>query len=851
MKTNITLCILAFLMVVLNACTKDDSKGFPSVTTDSNVAVSENGAVINAGISQDNIFEIIDHGVVYCFVDKANIEANFDKISLGPLTNVSSFSVTIDRNLVANKNYVVKAYVQTKDRTVYGNEISFLSKGSKSPVIRSFLPAVAYVNDTITISGQFFSSVNTDNKAYFSGIPARIVYSSEASIKAIVPLLTQSVEAEITIEVAGQSCKAETNFKLGNPVVSSIVPDKAFQSDKVKIKGKGFSCIERVLNEEYNLNQYYTVDNTILSLSDTVIEMQISRDIPKGIKNFRLKQFDRYTTVDKPFEVLMPEITSVSPSSVWLDSEIEIKGKYLQKFTSILINGSQLSIVSATDNTINAKVVKPFYSGKVTGMWSSSNSIYSDTDVEFLPPVVHSSTPTVARYGETIQIKGDLFFPELFKSNYSDLDNYFHYISKTEASFVVPWFYQDGTVTVPLGFTNNYSNAKISFTIPKIKIASVTPLEISKGTEIMIKFDNLPPSITRDKVSSCKLGDNDLVVTEVSSSGIKALITNTLNCLEYPNLSITIGSQSIGIENVLHLVQPWKNIYFPGLDGYYNYDLVSNYSAYDNALYALNPVFTDLHYTGKLVKFDPASMDWKNVSVMPSYDFNVPDKLFMNGSDLYIVGYNYDKKIWITYKYSITSGKWNRLADIPDNSPNQDYGGKLFTMVNNNRIFIGKRHWMYEYDSVNDKWTPRSVIPTDRDISSPATFTYKSNCFLGFPIYYVNNKEYSSLYTYDVNSDSWKDLGVKTAGFFNNYFGGTISTFYNGKFYIAGGSTINGDAKLVEFDPETYTFKEMEVPIQFAGATMIIFVYNNYLYYGNFRGLLYKIPVVDLSKIYK
>jgi len=61
MKTNITLCILAFLMAVLNACTKDDSKGFPSVTTDSNVAVSQNGAIINAGISQDNVFEIIDH----------------------------------------------------------------------------------------------------------------------------------------------------------------------------------------------------------------------------------------------------------------------------------------------------------------------------------------------------------------------------------------------------------------------------------------------------------------------------------------------------------------------------------------------------------------------------------------------------------------------------------------------------------------------------------------------------------------------------------------------------------------------------------------------------------------------
>ena len=106
----------------------------------------------------------------------------------------------------------MKAYVQTKDRTVYGNEISFLSKGSKSPVIRSFLPAVAYVNDTITISGQFFSSVNTDNKAYFSGIPARIVYSSEASIKAIVPLLTQSVEAEITIEVAGQSLQGRNQF---------------------------------------------------------------------------------------------------------------------------------------------------------------------------------------------------------------------------------------------------------------------------------------------------------------------------------------------------------------------------------------------------------------------------------------------------------------------------------------------------------------------------------------------------------------------------------------------------------------------------------------------------------------
>ena len=851
MKTNIIFCIWAFLMIVLNACTKDDSKGFPSVTTDSNVAVSQNGAIINAGISQDNVFEIIDHGVVYCFVDKASIEANFDRISLGPLTNGSSFSVTIDRNLVANKNYVAKAYVQTKNRMVYGNEVSFTSKGSKSPVIKSFSPAVAYVNDTITISGQFFSSVNTDNKVYFSGIPARVVYSSEASVKAIVPLLTQSVEAEITIEVGGQNGKAETNFKLGNPVVYSIVPDKAFQSDKVKIRGKGFSCVDRVLNEDYSMYQYYMVDNTILSMNDSVIEMQVSHNVPKGIKNFRLKQFDRYTVVDKPFEVLMPEITSVSPKSAWLDTVIVIRGKYLQKFNSVEINAKQLSVLSSTDDLIRAKVVKPFFSGKVSGKWSNNNTVVSEDNVEFMQPVITSIVPAIAKYGETVRIKGDRFFPELSTSNYSAIDNIFHYVSKTEATLVVPWDYQEGIQSIPLGFDYAYTSAKINITIPKIKIASITPHEIKKGTEITVTFENLPSTITRDKVGLCKLGNNDLTLTEVNSSGIKAVVNNIYDCPEYPNFSLMIGNQSMGLENVLHLVQPWINVYFPELEGNYNYTLTSNYSSYDNALYGIFPVFADGHNTGKLVKFDPATLNWKNVSTMPTYEFDAPDKLFVNGSDLYIIGFSYDKKAWITYKYSISGDKWSKLQDLPDQSPNQDFGGKLFTMVNNNRIFVGKRNWFYEYDVTNNKWISRTTILTDRDITSPVTIAYKVKCFLGFPTYTIGNTEYSSLFEYDTTTDTWKDLGQKSPGFFNNYFGGSISTSYNGKFYIAGGSAINGNAKLIEFDPVSNTFKEMDVPFLNAGATMIIFVYNNYLYYGNYKGLLYKIPVTDFDKIYK
>ena len=85
-----------------------------------------------------------------------------------------------------------------------------------------------------------------------------------------------------------------------------------------------------------------------------------------------------------------------------------------------------------------------------------------------------------------------------------------------------------------------------------------------------------------------------------------------------------------------------------------------------------------------------------------------------------------------------------------------------------------------------------------------------------------------------------------------NARGGNFSTSINNKFYLTGGSQIDGVTKLVEFDPEKLTFREMLVPVNQPGGAYLIFCSDDYLYLGGSKEeLLYKIPVSDLHLIYK
>ena len=851
MKTNNIFSIILILLVLLNSCTTDDQKGFPSVTTLPNAEVFDDGTIIHAEISQENAFEIIDHGVVYCIEKNSSKDENFEKISLGALTSGNTFSVLIDRYLLKNVTYLVKVYITTKEKTVYGNEITFVSKGGKAPVLNSFWPEKGFAGDTLLIRGQYFSGKNQYNKVYFSNLTAQVIYSTDSLLKVIIPVLNESFTAVIKVEVGDYTVQADKNFELNEPIIYNISPERIMPGEIIIIKGKGLRTVNDVfvyISYPWHSNQFI-----IKSQSDSLLELYNVTEAPTGVFDIYLRQLDREINSEKKLTIYLPEITSVSPTTVWLESIMEIRGTNLKKVSEILLNEDPTEIISKEDNLIKVKVLKPFVNAYIYGKIPNSRIIYFHTTlINSLKPFITSVTPLVALYGETLNITGDYFFPGI--TTYANGENTFSYVSKTKATNYVSWLLPTGAQSLSLlyeGYPISYNNS-IDFVIPQIQIASITPTEIKKGTEIFIRFENLPPTITKDRVSQCLLERNPMTVTEVSSKGIRAVVNETFNCTEYPAIIIGIGGQTVYGERILHLNQPWKQFKFTEIPSYQSYALCATYDQSDNSLYAIaHPEYSNNKLTGILYKYSPGLNKWDMLNYMTYFDFEAPSKMFISGNDLYVAGYSYSEQAWNVCKYSKSTKKWSRLKGIPDYSSNAEHGGNLFTMVVNDRIFMGKRDWLFEYDAANNNWIERTKIPTGREILSPVTLTYNSKVLLGFPAYSTTNSEISQLFEYDPQANQWRNLGDHKTAFFYNSMGGSYSTSYNNKFYITGSSQIDGVTKLVEFDPATLNFREMIVPMDRADGAYLLFYYSNQLFLGSYKDVFYKIPVSDFSDIYQ
>ncbi len=848
MKTTQISVLISILAILFFSCTKDDQRGFPSVTTLSDAEVLNDGAIIHATVSYENVAEIIDHGVTYYMTRNINDETSYEKISQGPLTT-NSFSVLIERNLVKNAEYTAKAFVVTKEKTVYGNEITFISKGGKAPIINSFWPEKAYAGDTLIIRGKYFSNKNELNKVKFSNQSAEVFYSTDSLLKVIVPVLIESVTAIIRLEVGDFIIQANKNFELSEPTIDSLFPERIMPGEVFFIKGKGLNTVNTVYKLNYIPGDYKYF--SIKSSSDTLIEVLTYNSDMTGIFDINIQQLDKEINSGKKLTIYLPEITSVSPTTVWFESIIEIKGTDLSKINWLFTGNDELEIISKTDNLIKAKVITPFVNSNIRGMLLNAREIYFDSQLlQFRAPVITSVTPLSATYGETLTITGDYFIPGL-STNANGANTSFDYISRNKLTYPISWFLPAGPQSLSLSYIGNtFSKSTLDFIIPKIQIASITPTEIKNGTEIFIKFENLPPSITIDKVTRCWLERNPMFISDVSSEGIKVIVNETFDCPEYPSITLDIGQQTVTGDRLLHLNQPWKQFTFLEIPSYQNYTLCSTFDQSDNTLYAIaHPEYNNNIRTGILYKYSPEFNKWDKLSYMSYFDFESPARIFSTGDELLVVGYNFSTLVWNVCKYSKSTKTWKRLKGIPDNSANAVFGGNLFTMVVNNRIFIGKRDWLYEYDEANNVWLSRTKIPAGREILSPVVMNYNSKILLGFPAYYTSAEEVGLLYEYDPQTDKWKDHGEFENTFFYNTSGGSYVTSYNNKFYITGNSQITGSAKLVEFDPTTLKSKEMIVPVDKPSGAFLIFQYNNFLYLGTHKDSFYKIPVSDFPEI--
>ncbi|WP_165823905.1 IPT/TIG domain-containing protein [Pseudochryseolinea flava] len=110
-----------------------------------------------------------------------------------------------------------------------------------SPVITQITPLTGTYNDQITIKGQNFSGIQSENVVTVDGQVAEIISSSTTEIRARIPYGISQTPAMIDVTVANIETRRYTSgFVLTRPSITSVTPTRIGTNSEATITGTGF-----------------------------------------------------------------------------------------------------------------------------------------------------------------------------------------------------------------------------------------------------------------------------------------------------------------------------------------------------------------------------------------------------------------------------------------------------------------------------------------------------------------------------------------------------------------------------------------------------------------------------------
>lgn len=360
MKLTIKLFLLIIITTLLVNCSKNEvtSRIYPRLTTLNVTDLSENGAKFNAKIIFRGSFEVITYGFVWSEIKNPTIE-NSDRVVYAENIQSETFSTEITTTLKEGINYYVRSFIKTKDFTVYGENIKFLSLGSNGPTLIDFIPSEANLNDTIKIIGQNFGRYLSNIGVSFSFINAEIISFDKDTITVTVPNNLNLEKSTISVFVSENESTFEKEFTLPKPSINNITPLNGTIGSTVQINGDSF------INDSAKINVYFrgAYKKNFEAKISTISKNAITVIVPQKIKdrqnkiivtmnNFSVTSHD-YFTIDDPV------INSFAPEDVNTSTELIITGNNFSPIienNEVLIDGYSAEILSATTTEISVKV---------------------------------------------------------------------------------------------------------------------------------------------------------------------------------------------------------------------------------------------------------------------------------------------------------------------------------------------------------------------------------------------------------------------------------------------------------------------------------------------------------------
>ena len=354
MKAFLRNILFISLLGLFIKCDEDEvtSRNYPRLKTLPVTNITSEGAKFNAEIKFRGDFEVINYGFVWSESENPTIESS-DRVIYSENIQLDKFSEMIETTLKEEVSYFVRGFVETNDFIVYGENVDFLSLGSKAPILQSLIPNVGNARDTISVTGRNFSYLNEKNAIFFNDFPGKIIVSSDTSIMVVVPDELLVKNSLVSAYVIGNKASQKLKFTQLPPNIISFIPNKASTRELIKIYGENFG-----ISTDANKVFFDGLEATIINANQEYLEVEVPSGIPLN-SNLKIVASEQESISSETFEILTPNLNALSPNKATVNKEITLTGNNfspLEGDNEVQFNGITANILSNSKTTLRVTV---------------------------------------------------------------------------------------------------------------------------------------------------------------------------------------------------------------------------------------------------------------------------------------------------------------------------------------------------------------------------------------------------------------------------------------------------------------------------------------------------------------
>jgi RHS repeat-associated protein len=381
-------------------------------------------------------------------------------------------------------------------------------------VVTSVSPTTAPASTQVQINGSGFGS--TQGSVTINGYSGSVVSWSSTQITVTAPNVVTTGPVKVT--AGGVASNADVNLTIVGPTVMSVSPTSGPVGSVIQVNGTHFGATQGSSTITFN----GVSPTSISSWSNS----QIVATVPPSTSGPVVVTVGLVpSNSNLYFSVPLPQITSISPTSGAVGTQVTIDGSAFTSTRGAVLFGASYanaSIISWTDTQIVCTVPSNALTGAV---WVNFSFVNSNQDMVFaLPdPVINTLSPTTGPVATQVTINGSGFGATVASSSVAFNGNNASIVSWSDTQVVatVPSAAITGPVKVTVG--GIASNTNVFFAVPAPQVTSISPTSGVVGAQVTINGSGFQSTVGSGSV---RFNGSGATINSWSDTQIVAVVPN-------------------------------------------------------------------------------------------------------------------------------------------------------------------------------------------------------------------------------------------------------------------------------------------------------------------------------------